>query len=181
MSDLSQQIASLRARINALPASISPEQLTTLENEARRLMTAARNTPYEDDARELFGLLARHTATDATIMTEPANPTPDDGVLQGSLRRARIILDLAADDDDVDDAIDILAEALERDPGNTATHALLKQAASFNPMFTKKVREIFERYDISVDLVQPAAQQEISPMPPVVAEALPPTVATPWL
>ncbi|MFC1959788.1 SH3 domain-containing protein [Chloroflexota bacterium] len=181
MSDLSQQIAGLRARISALPASIPPEQLIALENEARRLMTAARNTPYEDEARELFGLLAQHTAAAATAppLTQRVQ---DDGVLQGLLRRARIIVDLAADDDDVDDAIDILAEALERDPGNPTTHELLQKAASFNPMFTMKVRELFERYDIVVDPAPSPAKVDPPPVPvsdPAPAPAQPAPVVAP--
>jgi len=53
MSDLTQQLAELRAQIEALPAGAVAEVVNALEGDARRLLAAAKNTPQEGEAREV--------------------------------------------------------------------------------------------------------------------------------
>ncbi len=162
MSDLTQQIADLRARIRALPAHGDPEQVTLLEGEARRLMAAARNTPLEEEARQLFSLLAQRTSATGTAAGDV-----DDTLLRGLLRRARIRIDLAGDDDDIDDAVDILAQALDRDPGNPETLELLREAAGRSAILAMKVRELAWRYGVVLDVRGPSSPAQ-PPLPPPV-------------
>ena len=166
MTDLTQQLADLQARIEALPRVIDPATLNELEDEARRLLAAARNTPQEADARRLFSRLAqRAAASNEAPVASPPSAT-EDGAIRGLLRRARIRIELAGDEDDVDDAIDILAEALERDPANTETIALLREAASRSGVLTMKVSDLFKRYGIEAELPSPehAAMPALDPV-----------------
>lgn len=181
MTDLNQQIADLRARIDALDPQVQPAEVTALENEARRLMAAARNTPFEAAARELFAMIARRMTASRATPSAPAQSPTDDGVVRGLLRRARIRIELAGDEDDVDDAIDILAEALRRDPQNSDTHALLQMAAAQGPMLAMKVRELFARYDLDFEPVMEEPPQEEAPLPPPVKQLddLPPARVEP--
>src|SRR5579872_1982299 len=118
MATLQQQIADLRRKIEALPADARSAEIAPLEADARTLLTSSKNTPYEDDAKALFTDLARRSAA----------PPPESSATRGLLRRARIRMEIAADDDDFDEAIDILADALAQDPTNADTIALLRQA-----------------------------------------------------
>ncbi len=172
MTDLTQQLAELRAQIEALSAASDPVLVTDLENEARRLLTAAQNTPHEETARGLFALLARRTAEP----DQPAESTParEAETAEGLLRRARIRIELAGDEDDVDEAIDILAAALSLDPHNAETLALLQQAARHSQMLTVKVRELLQRYDIMLELEPVEAAPPPSPAPTQQAPASPP-------
>ncbi len=147
MATLQQQLAELRRRLDGLPATAKPADLTPLETDARALLTASKNTPYEDEARALFAELAQRSV-------RPAPAPADSGALRGILRRARIRMELAADDDDFDQAIDILAGALEQDPENAETRDLLRQAAARSPQLEMKVRDVLTRYGI-----------EMAPMP----------------
>lgn len=167
MTDLREQLAELRLRIDALDPAADPAAVSALEQEARRLMAAARNTPLEAEARELFSNLARRM-TAGQPAEQPA--PPDDGVVRGLLRRARIRIELAGDEDDVDDAIDILAEALNRNPNNAETQELLRLAAGQGPMLAMKVRELMERYGLEYqpETVTPEVQDE--PLPPPVKQ-----------
>ncbi|MBN2469900.1 MAG: hypothetical protein JXN59_04170 [Anaerolineae bacterium] len=171
MTDLNQQIADLRARIEALDNQAQPVDVTALENEARNLMAAARNTPHEAATRELFAMIARRMSaarSDEPVLSQPAG---DSGVVRGLLRRARIRIELAGDEDDIDDAIDVLAEALDRDPGNPDTHELLHMAAAQGPMLEMKVRELLERY--GQKYTPQAAEtpvEEEPPLPPPVRQ-----------
>ncbi|GAB4571388.1 MAG: hypothetical protein Kow0077_08010 [Anaerolineae bacterium] len=157
MTDLKQTIAQLRSRIEALPTPADAEAVSALEAEARKVMVAARNTPHEAAARELFSLLARKAGTGGAAAAASA---PDNGVVRGLLRRARIRIELAGDDDDIDDAIDILAEALDRAPGLKETQELLMQAAARGPMLAMKVRELFERYGLEYTEPEAAPTEE---------------------
>ena len=117
MTDLQNQLADLRAQIEALPSTAGPAQIAEVEQEARRLLTATKNTPYESEAQELFSRLAQQ------LEAPSAEDLPHETVnnLRNLLRRARIRIELAGDDDDVDEAIDILAEALPLSPKNPET------------------------------------------------------------
>jgi tetratricopeptide (TPR) repeat protein len=158
MATLQQQIADLRRRLNAIPADAKAAELTPLEADARALLTASKNTPYEEEAKTLFAELAQRSARPA--------PMPESGVIRGILRRARIRMELAADDDDFDAAIDILSGALDEDPTNSEARDLMRQAAARSPQLEMKVRDRLSRYGIAF----PAAAEPPRPAPPPVAE-----------
>src|SRR5579859_4285044 len=148
MATLPQQLAELRRKVDGLPLTAPAADVSELENEARALLTATKNTAYEDDARALFTELAKRTAQPpAPTASTTSNPVVSDaGLVRTLLRRARIRIELAADDGDYDQAIDILADALERDPTNAETRDLLKQAAQHGPALTMRVRDVLSRY-----------------------------------
>src|SRR5258706_13450719 len=138
MPTIQQQLADLRRRLDALPADARAAEITPLEADARALLTASKNTPFEDEAKALFAALAKRTAA----------PAPETASLRGLLRRARIRMEIAADDNDFDEAIDILAGGLEQDPNNADLLALLHQAASRSPQLEMKVRDLLTRYNV---------------------------------
>lgn len=142
MADLKQQLEDLRQAVEALPSSATASEVAQLEQEARSLLAQSKNTAYENQARELFSMLARRNA--------PASP--ETATIRGLLRRARIRIEIAGDEDDIDEAIDILAEALEHDPNNSETIALLRQAAERSSHLALKVRGLFERYGHDFDM-----------------------------
>ncbi len=144
MATLQQQIADLRRRLNALPADAKAAELTPLEADARALLTASKNTSFEEEARAVFAELANRSARPA--------PLPESGVVRGIVRRGRIRMELAADESDYDAAIDILAGALEQDPQNADALDLLKQAAARGPQLGMKVRDLLARYGLEDEL-----------------------------
>src|SRR4051812_37382862 len=99
MATLQQQLSDLRRRLDALPGDARSAEIAPLEADARALLTASKNTVYEAEAQLLFAELARRTA----------KSTDDATTLRATLRRARIRMEVAADDDDFDEAIDILS------------------------------------------------------------------------
>ena len=145
MADLKRQLDALRAALEALPESATASQIAQLENEARNLLAQSKNTIHESDARELFGELARRSA--------PASP--ENAQVRALLRRARIRIEIAGDEDDIDEAIDILAEALEQAPDNPETLSLLHEAASRSPHLDLKVRGLLERYGLETPAPSP--------------------------
>ncbi|MBI5959509.1 MAG: hypothetical protein HY866_12285, partial [Chloroflexi bacterium] len=130
MADLRQLLENLRQQIEALPASATASEITQLESEARSLLAQTKNTQFEAEARALFTELAQHSAP----------PTAETATVRGLLRRARIRMEIAGDEDDIDEAIDILAQALDHDPNNPETFDLLNQAAERSPHLALKVR-----------------------------------------
>ncbi|NDJ78236.1 MAG: hypothetical protein GYB65_18460, partial [Chloroflexi bacterium] len=146
MADLRQQLDALRRELDALPASATASQIAQLESEARLLLAQSKNTQYEDEARQLFADLARRSA--------PASPEAAN--VRGLLRRARIRIEIAGDEDDIDEAIDILAEALDYDPDNPETQELLQQAAERSPHLGLKVQGLLERYGLEMTPRAPA-------------------------
>jgi tetratricopeptide (TPR) repeat protein len=136
MADLKQQLDALRQRLEALPSSATASEIAQLESEARALLAQSKNTQYEQAARNLFTELARHGA--------PASP--EAATVRGLLRRARIRSEIAGDEDDLDEAVDILAEALDLDPDNPETLDLLHHTAERSPQLSLKVRGVLERY-----------------------------------
>ncbi len=163
MSEHQQRLDDLRQRIEALPASATASEIAQLESEARALLAQCKNTPYEEEARRLFAELAQHSAP----------PTPQAAAVRGLLRRARIRIEIAGDEADVDEAVDILAEALDHDPNNPETLELLQQAAARSPQLELKVRGILERYGLQYTPqaalpteAPPATPQASAPPPP---------------
>lgn len=147
MADLQEQLNKLRQAIEALPSSATASEIAQLENEARTLLAQSKNTAFEIEARQLFAELARHNA--------PSSPAT--AAVRAFLRRARIRIEIAGDEDDIDEAIDILAEALDHDPNNQETHELLQQAAERSPHLALKVRGLLDRYGLDIDEVGQAA------------------------
>src|SRR5687767_6713371 len=118
MRDLQQRIATLRQRIEA-----GSEDHSSLEQEARALLSEAKNTVYEADAQAIFAELAQRSRGE-----EVNNPQ-----LRGLVRRARIRIEMAGDEDDIDEAIDILTEAVANYPADREVIALLQEAADKTP------------------------------------------------
>jgi tetratricopeptide (TPR) repeat protein len=155
MADLKEQLDRLRHQLETLPASATASEIAQLEGEARALLAQSKNTAYEADARELFAQLAQRSA--------PA--TPEAAAVRGLLRRARIRIEIAGDEDDVDEAIDILAEALDQDPNNPEVHELLLQAAHRSPHLEMKVRGLMDRYGLEMEK-KAAPRAAAPPVPP---------------
>ena len=171
MADLKEQLDRLRHQLETLPSSATASEIAQLEGEARALLAQSKNTPYEASARELFTQLAQRSA--------PA--TPEAAAVRGLLRRARIRIEIAGDEDDVDEAIDILAEALDQDPHNPEIHELLSQAAQRSPHLDMKVRGLMERYGLEMkrsEAPRPAAPTGPPPDQEPSAEQ-PPSASTP--
>ena len=157
MADLKQQLDNLRRELEALPSSATASEIAQLESEARNLLAQSKNTQYEAQARDLFTELARHSA-----------PTsPEAATVRGLLRRARIRIEIAGDEDDIDEAIDILAEALDHDPTNPETLELLQQAAERSPHLELKVQGLLDRYGLDMDdVLPPPAEPQPAHQPP---------------
>ena len=160
MSHLQERLEELRRRLMA--ATDDAAALTRLEAEARALLADARNTPHEAAAQALFAELAR--------ISNPTSPTA--ATVRGLLRRARIRIEIAGDDDDIDEAIDILAEALALDPEAPDTIALLQQAGAWSGQARQRVSDLFARHDISASASVPGNDTEAIPAVPD-APALP--------
>lgn len=165
MPDLQQQIADLRAQMDALGDSPDSAALNELERAARALLADAKNTPFETAAQALFADLARANS--------PASPTAI--TIRGLLRRAKIRIEMAGDDDDIDDAIDILTEALELNPKDADIQALLDTAAERGPQARQRVADLYARYGVR----RPPAAPTPPPIPVVKPSDAPPvTVGT---
>ncbi len=136
MHDLQRAIQDLRQRAQA---TADPQALSELEQEARDLLMEAKNTPLEQMAQALFAEIAGSQSTQAR---------PNTAALRGLVRRARIRIEIAGDDDDIDEAIDILADALRMDAGNNDVINLLQQAGSHSAQARQRVQEIFDRHDV---------------------------------
>ncbi|MBE0705545.1 MAG: tetratricopeptide repeat protein, partial [Afipia sp.] len=147
MADLKQRIDDLRRALQNLPED-DPEAASQLEKDARALLTDAKNTPQEAAAQALFAELARAGS--------PTSPTA--ATVRGMVRRARIRIEIAGDDDDIDEAIDILAEAIQISPADEDVVALLQDAAARSPQANQRVNDLFKRYNI-----QPPSRPQAAP------------------
>ncbi|MBL8146915.1 MAG: SH3 domain-containing protein [Anaerolineae bacterium] len=164
MADLQQQIADLRAQVDALGDFPDPALLNELERNARFLLADAKNTPYEAAAQSLFADLARANS--------PASPAQ--ATVRGLVRRARIRIEVAGDDDDIDDAIDILTEALALNPKDADVQALLDAAAERSPQARQRVADVYARYGVR----RPPAAPTPPPQPAVRSSEPPPSTVT---
>ncbi len=161
MQDLQRAIQDLRHRAQA---TADPQALNELEQEARDLLMEAKNTPLEQMAQALFAEIAG---------SQSAQGRPNTAALRGLVRRARIRIEIAGDDDDIDEAIDILADALRMDSSNDDVINLLQQAGSHSAQARQRVQEIFERHDVRS---APSREPSQAPAPPSPAE--PPAEST---
>ena len=164
MADLQQQIADLRAQMDTLGDFPDPALLNELERNARSLLADSKNTPYEAAAQALFADLARANS--------PASPAQ--ATVRGLVRRARIRIEVAGDDDDIDDAIDILTEALALNPKDADVQALLDAAAERSPQARQRVSDVYARYGVR----RPPAAPTPPPQPAVRPSDAPPSTVT---
>jgi tetratricopeptide (TPR) repeat protein len=156
-SDLQGRIDDLRRQVQNLGEDAGADTIGQLERTARALLADAKNTPHETAAQALFGELAR--------MSNPTSPTA--ATVRGLVRRARIRIEIAGDDDDIDEAIDILAEALALNPRDGDVIALLQEAANRSQQANQRVNDLFGRYGVQ------------KPSPPAAPSAPPPAPAAP--
>ncbi|MDD9955393.1 MAG: tetratricopeptide repeat protein [Anaerolineaceae bacterium] len=164
MSHLQERLEELRRRLMA--ATDDAAALTRLEAEARALLADARNTPHEGAAQALFAELAR--------ISNPTSPTA--ATVRGLLRRARIRIEIAGDDDDIDEAIDILAEALALDPEAPDTIAMLQQAGAWSGQARQRVSDLFARHNVTASASAPNNDTDVTaavPEAPDLPEDLP--------
>ena len=157
MQDLQRAIEELGRRAQT---TADPQARSELEQEARDLLMEAKNTPLEQRAQELFAEIAGSQPSPAAA--------PNTAALRGLVRRARIRIEIAGDDDDIDEAIDILADALRMDAANEDVISLLQQAGSHSAQARQRVQEIFERQG-----VRQAPTRQASPGPTPAAPATP--------
>lgn len=138
MQELQRAIEDLRHRAQA---TTDAQALSELEQEARDLLMEAKNTPLENKAQELFAEIAGSQST--------SSARPNSAALRGLARRARIRIEIAGDDDDIDEAIDILADALRMDSGNSDVISLLQQAGAHSAQAKQRVQDLFNRHNVS--------------------------------
>ena len=177
MQELQRAIDDLRQRARR---TTDPHALTELEQEARDLLTEAKNTPLEASAQALFSEIAG---------SSQSGSQSNIAAIRGLIRRARIRIEIAGDDDDIDEAIDILADALQLDPGNPDAINLLRQASRHSAQARQRVQELFARHNIPTSPTQdvtparparmdsprdPSASAGYAP-PSTPAQATPPT------
>ena len=146
MQELQRAIEDLRHRAQA---TTDAQALSELEQEARDLLMEAKNTPLEGKAQELFAEIAGSQST--------SSARPNSAALRGLVRRARIRIEIAGDDDDIDEAIDILADALRMDSGNSDVISLLQQAGAHSAQAKQRVQDLFNRHNVSLAPSQTAA------------------------
>lgn len=153
MSDLQTALHHLRQAIEALPDNPTLDQISPLENQARDLLAQSKNTPYENEAREIFTHLARLSAP-----AQPSTINAESAQVRKLVRQARIRIEIAGDNQDYDAAIDILGQALELAPENTEIHDLLVQAAKRSSQHQLKVYGLAARYNLNLPLGQNTGQ-----------------------
>jgi tetratricopeptide (TPR) repeat protein len=152
MRELERRLAELRQRLQ----TAKPDEMANLERQARELLTDAKNTDYEEQARQLYTEMAQQSRRETAV-------SESDPVVRGMLRRARIRIEMAGDEDDIDDAIDILTDALASAPNDVNVIETLQQAASQSPQAAHRVRDLFNRYGVSVDVQSPSTTQPSTP------------------
>ncbi|MDE2775320.1 MAG: tetratricopeptide repeat protein [Chloroflexota bacterium] len=138
MQELQRAIEDLRQRAQR---TTDAQALRELEQEARDLLMEAKNTPLEQRAQELFAEIAGSQTASSV--------KPNSAALRGLVRRARIRIEIAGDDDDIDEAIDILSDALRMDSGNSDAIRLLQQAGAHSAQSKQRVQELFDRHNVN--------------------------------
>ncbi len=146
MLDIQRRMEQLRAELQNVTDAT---QLARLEAQARELLSDAKNTAFEAGAQALFADIARLVADPSSVTMTPAT--------RALLRRARIRIEMASDASDIDEAIDLLSEALASNPNNNELLTLLEQAARHNAAAAHRVRDLFARYGIARQIKPPQA------------------------
>ncbi len=165
MQDLQRAIEELRQRARA---TVDPQMLGEMEQEARDLLMEAKNTPLEQVAQDLFAEIAGSQTSQAR---------PNTAALRGLVRRARIRIEIAGDDDDIDEAIDILSDALRMDPGYQDAISLLQQAGAHSAQARQRVQDIFARHNVRSAPASDAAERSAPPSRAAAAAEPPPAPA----
>jgi tetratricopeptide (TPR) repeat protein len=155
MRDIQQRLDQLRQQLQNLN---DPTRLPELEQQARELLSDAKNTTYEGAAQALFGDIARILANPSAITM---NPTA-----RGLLRRARIRIEMAGDSDDIDEAIDILSEVVVTNPTDDEVIKLLQMAAQHNQTAAHRVSDLFKRYGVNATVATPKTETAKLTPPP---------------
>lgn len=164
MTDLQQRMDELRQQLQA--ARQGGANVNELERAARTLLSDAKNTPYEGAAQTLFAEIARLSSA------SPATTT--NATVRGLVRRARIRIEIAGDDDDIDEAIDILAEALSLDHADSEVIDLLQEAARHDGQAAQRVRDLFKRFGVYTPSNEAPAESPAVPTEPARPQATPP-------
>lgn len=159
MQELQRAIEELRGRANV---ATDPRSLAELQQEARDLLTEAKNTPLEQRAQALFAEIA-DLQSQAT--------RPDTAAMRGLVRRARIRIEIAGDDDDIDEAIDILADALRIDAEHADVISLLQRAGAHSAQARQRVQDLFLRHDLQQAPASTPSEPPRHSEPPRVEEA----------
>lgn len=154
--DLQQRVDALRQTVARLAQMTSPDAaaLTEAEANARALLAEAKHTEHESAVQALFADLARLSgggngarATGETPAS--AGATNTNPALRGLVRRARIRIEIAGDEDDIDAALDILAQALEIDHTDAELIQLLETAGQRSGQAAQRVNDLFARYGVN--------------------------------
>lgn len=162
MQELQRAIEELRQRAQR---TADPQASSELEREARDLLTEAKNTPLEQMAQALFAEIAGN---------QFAAARPNTAALRGLVRRARIRIEIAGDDDDIDEAIDILSDALRMDASSSDVIDLLQRAGAHSAQARQRVQELFDRHGVRS---APSTETRDSASAP--AESAPPRASDP--
>ncbi|MEM6285131.1 MAG: tetratricopeptide repeat protein, partial [Chloroflexota bacterium] len=160
MNNLQSRLEMLRQRVRSLPPDAPQDAKSQLEREARELMADAKNTPYESTAQQLFAEIARRGAPrpQETRSAESESSTE----VRGLLRRARIRIEIAGDDDDLDNALDLLADVFAKDNKNDEAIDLAQQAAAQSQLAAQRVKDLFNRYKVDAS-VNGSSESETAP------------------
>jgi tetratricopeptide (TPR) repeat protein len=169
-SKLQSRLETLRQRIRALGADAPASAVSQLEMEARELMTDAKNTPYESAAQALFAEVARRGRSQPGSTDATSDNTTASAEVRGMLRRARIRIEIAGDDDDLDDALDLLADVFARTPDNAEAIELAQRAAGQSQLAAHRVQDMFTRYNIQAQPTDPDPATYVEPSTPTLPE-----------
>ena len=146
MQDLQQRIDELRHQVEN---NTDPQAITELERQARDLLSEAKNTSLESAAQALFSQV---------VSASSPTSNPNSAAVRGLVRRARIRIEIAGDDDDIDEAVDILADALPLDSSDPDVIALLQQAGSHSSEIRHRVQELFQRHGVDASPSKPTSE-----------------------
>lgn len=165
MTDLQERLDHLTQQLESIKSSspVDNQQVAQLEKTAQELLSDAKNTPHEGTVQGLFAEIAKLSRT-------PSSATS--ASVQGLLRRAKIRIEIAGDEDDVDEAIDILTEAIALTPDNPDVIALLQDAAQHSEQTAQRVKDLFERYNVEASArpEQDFSEDDDVALPPAPAE-----------
>lgn len=145
--DLQPRIDALRKMIDGYKSATSPDPriLNDIETTARDLLTDAKNTDAEATVQGMFAEVARLSTAPAAS----AIPSAASAAVRGLVRRAKIRIEVAGDDDDIDAALDILAQALTQDTSDPELLELLDKAGQQSGHAAQRVNDLYARYSIN--------------------------------